>query len=77
MAGFGIVLAAFKKDPSREFRRVGWTPGKMVTAQGEPVMPEPYVYYFDANGRLQMWLNVQTDILADDWELVVEEEVEE
>lgn len=55
-------------------RRAGWNGKGMWCALQVPdehsKMRRPYIYMSDAQGLLVPWLASQTDILADDWEVV-------
>lgn len=56
--------------------RVGWNGKNMYLALQVPdensKMTLPYVYMFTAQGDLVPWICSQTDLLADDWQVVVE-----
>jgi len=60
-------------------QREGWN-GKgmfleLQTPDAESKMTLPYIYMSTVTGDLVPWLASQTDILADDWQLVELEEV--
>ena len=60
----------------RKIRRAGWNGKGMYVALQKPdehsKMTEPYVYMRTAQGGLIPWLCSQADLLATDWELVVD-----
>lgn len=55
-------------------RRVGWNGKGMYLELQRPdansKMTLPYVYMYTAQGDLVPWLCSQTDLLAEDWEIV-------
>jgi hypothetical protein len=62
--------------------RAGWNGKGMYIQLQEPddgsLMTLPYIYMVTVTGDLVPWLASQTDLLADDWQLVelVDEETE-
>lgn len=54
--------------------RLGWNgPGQKITLQRpdeNSKMTLPYIYITTVQGDLVPWLASQTDILADDWQVV-------
>jgi hypothetical protein len=69
---FGGALHHLKFN--RRLRRAGWN-GKgmwleLQTPDEHSKMTLPYIYMSTAQGDLVPWLASQTDILADDWEVV-------
>ena len=63
-------------NQGRKIRRAGWNGKGMHLALQTPdehsKMTEPYVYMRTAQGGLIPWLCSQADLLATDWELVVD-----
>ena len=71
---FGHALAALKQGET--VLRAGWN-GKdmwlgLVTPDENSKMSLPYIYMRTVQGDLVPWLASQTDMLADDWAIVVE-----
>ena len=58
----------------QHLRRTGWNGKGMWIALQVPdehsKMQRPYIYMNDAQGLLVPWLASQTDILAEDWEVL-------
>lgn len=71
-ASFGAAIMLLKSG--RRVARAGWNGKGMWLALQVPdehsKMRRPYIYMSDAQGLLVPWLASQTDVLADDWELV-------
>lgn len=82
---FGDVIKAMKKNPELKFARKGWN-GKGIYIQLQvpdrySMMTLPYIYMVTDNlksdnpdaprGRVP-WLASQTDMLSDDWSVMVE-----
>lgn len=69
---FGWALRRLKNGES--VQRSGWNGKGMWIALQVPdahsKMQRPYIYLSDAQGLLVPWLASQTDVLADDWQLV-------
>jgi hypothetical protein len=57
-------------------QRIGWNGKNMYIAIQNPdrnsKMTLPYVYMFTAQGDLIPWLCSQADLLARDWQVVIE-----
>ena len=72
MSSFGFALEALKKG--WKLRRTGWNGSGMWIAIHEPSphskMTLPYIYMSTVQGGLVPWVASQTDILAEDWEVV-------
>jgi hypothetical protein len=69
---FGWALSQLKSG--RKVSREGWN-GKgmwlnLQTPDENSKMTLPYIYMKTADGHLVPWLASQTDVLADDWDLV-------
>lgn len=69
---FGLAL--FELKNSRRITREGWNgPGQYLSicppVQGSE-MTLPYIYITTVQGDLVPWLASQTDLLAEDWEVV-------
>jgi len=70
MMDFGNALRALKNG--NRVCRTGWNGKGMwlgYMARRDP-MTLPYLYMSTAQGDLVPWLASQTDILAEDWEIV-------
>lgn len=80
---FGEVIRALKSDPAKRFARAGWNGrGIWISLQvpdKHSMMTHPYIYMDttglqsdnpDAPRDRVPWLASQTDMLADDWEMV-------
>ena len=70
--GFGSAIKALKLGNT--VARSGWN-GKgmwlaLQTPDANSKMTLPYIYMSTAQGGLVPWLASQTDILAEDWEIV-------
>jgi len=67
-----MALAALKQG--YYLTRTGWNgPGQEIALQhpdADSKMTLPYIYISTVDGNLVPWLASQTDLLADDWELV-------
>lgn len=70
--GFGKALEALQSG--RRVTRRGWNGKGMWIALQKPdaysKMTAPYIYMKTADGSLVPWLASQTDLLADDWEVI-------
>jgi hypothetical protein len=71
---FSQALAAVKAGG--RIARSGWNAGGQWVALQVPdehsKMGRPYLYISPVGGGLVPWLASQTDLLADDWELVTD-----
>lgn len=69
---FGQAIEALKEG--KKVQRIGWNGKGMWLALQIPdahsKMQRPYIYMSDAESKLVPWLASQTDILAEDWEIV-------
>lgn len=69
---FGQAIALLKGD--KKVCRTGWNGKGMWLALQRPdshsKMTLPYIYMSTAQGQLVPWVASQTDILAEDWEVV-------
>ena len=69
---FGDAIQALKRG--ERVCRAGWNGKGMWLALQRPdahsKMTLPYIYMRTAQGDLVPWLASQTDLLAEDWELV-------
>lgn len=72
MLDFSMALRALKNGD--RVTRSGWNGKGMWLAVQRPdaasLMTLPYIYMRTAQGDLVPWLASQTDILADDWQIV-------
>jgi len=72
---FGTVLGMLKTGHKQQ--RDGWNGKGMWIALQVPdehsKMTLPYIYMKTADGKLVPWLASQTDLLANDWRLFVED----
>lgn len=68
--GFSGALVALKAG--RKVARAGWNGKGMWIALwcAVPPMTLPYLYLSTVDGSLVPWLPSQTDILAEDWQVV-------
>lgn len=70
---FGQALERLKVG--QKVCRAGWNGKGMWLALQSPTplskMTLPYIYMFTAQGDLVPWLASQTDVLAEDWVLVI------
>lgn len=70
----GSVIRGMKRDPYLRFTREGWNGKNQYIMIQNPTqlskMTRPYIYIKTVQGDLVPWLASQTDILADDWEIV-------
>ncbi len=69
---FGNALQVLKSGG--KVQRDGWN-GKglwleLQTPDAHSKMTLPYIYMYTAQGDLVPWLASQTDVLAEDWEIV-------
>lgn len=68
----GAAIAAMR-DGER-MTRIGWNGANQWIALRVPdeysKMRKPYIYISPVDGEFVPWLASQTDILADDWEVV-------
>jgi hypothetical protein len=69
---FGGALVALRSG--RKACRANWNGKDMWIALQVPdthsKMQRPYIYMSDAQGLLVPWLASQTDLLAEDWQVV-------
>lgn len=69
---FSEALEALKQD--KHVARAGWNGKNMHLELQRPdehsKMTRPYIFIHDAQGENVPWLASQTDILADDWQIV-------
>jgi hypothetical protein len=69
---FGVALTELKNG--QRVARAGWNGKGMWIALQVPdansKMGLPYLYMSTVDGKLVPWLASQTDMLAEDWELV-------
>lgn len=69
---FGNALIMLKEG--YKVQRSGWNGKNMWINLQTPTetskMTLPYIYMYTAQGDLVPWLASQTDVLAEDWELV-------
>ena len=69
---FGFALDALRRG--EKVRRAGWNGKGMWLALQVPdahsKMSLPYIYMSTVTGDLVPWLASQTDMLAEDWEVV-------
>lgn len=72
MAGFETALAALKAG--KQAARTGWNGTGMWVALQVPdensKMRRPYLYMSPIDGAFVPWVASQTDLLADDWDVV-------
>jgi hypothetical protein len=72
LMNFGAALAALKAN--HKVGRTGWNGKDMWIALQIPdsgsKMTRPYLYLRAVDGALVPWVASQTDVLAEDWELV-------
>jgi hypothetical protein len=70
---FGLALKALKTGS--RVARIGWNGKgmwlKLQTPDANSKMTLPYIYMSTAQGDLVPWLASQTDVLAEDWMLVI------
>ena len=71
---FGDIIKGLKKNKNAKYARKGWNGKWMWISLQVPdehsMMNPPYIYMNTVSGKLVPWLASQTDMLADDWELV-------
>ncbi len=71
---FGIGEAVYQLEKGSRIARAGWNGKNMWLALQVPdansKMTLPYVYMRTAQGDLVPWLCSQTDLLAQDWDIV-------
>ena len=74
MSGVDFGTAIFCLKRGDRVARAGWNGKGMWLALQVPdehsKMRRPYIYMSDAQGLLVPWLASQTDMLAEDWEVV-------
>jgi len=74
MRNFDIGLAVFYLNRGEKVARSGWNGKNMYLMLQVPdansKMTLPYVYMKTADNKLVPWLCSQTDLLANDWEVV-------
>ena len=72
MSDFGMALSALKDG--KYVTRAGWNGKNMWLGLQVPdahsKMSLPYIYMCTAQGDLVPWLASQTDMLAEDWEVL-------
>lgn len=72
MHDFGKALLLLKMG--KRVRRMGWNGKGMWLSLQKPdahsKMTLPYIYMSTVSGDLVPWLASQTDILAEDWDLI-------
>jgi hypothetical protein len=70
MKTFGDAVEALKRG--RFVRRSGWNGKGMWLGMNPQTMPRilPYIFMSTVTGDIVPWLASQTDMLAEDWELV-------
>lgn len=72
MHDFGKALLLLKMG--KRVRRMGWNGKGMWLSLQKPdahsKMTLPYIYICTVSGDLVPWLASQTDILAEDWDLI-------
>lgn len=70
---FGQAIAALKAG--QKVARAGWNGKNMWLGLQVPdantKMTLPYIYMFTAQGDLVPWLASQTDVLAEDWSILL------
>jgi len=70
---FGQAIEALKLG--QKVARAGWNGKNMWLALQRPdahsKMTLPYIYMFTAQGDLVPWLASQTDVLAEDWSILL------
>ena len=70
---FGEAIRALRSQ--QRVARTGWNGKGMWLELQVPdaysKMSLPYIYMYTAQGDLVPWLASQTDVLADDWQLVL------
>ena len=70
---FGQAIAALKAG--QKVARAGWNGKNMWLGLQEPnansKMTLPYIYMYTAQGDLVPWLASQTDVLAEDWSILL------
>lgn len=78
MRGIKIGEAVSALQAGRRVRRAGWNGKgmwlKLQVPDEHSKMTLPYVYMYTADKQLVPWLCSQSDLLADDWELVTGDE---
>ena len=72
MMNFGEALQALKQG--ERVSRLGWNgKGQWIELQvpdENSKMGKPYIYISPVDGELVPWLASQTDLLAEDWEIL-------
>lgn len=78
LLNFGNVIQGLKHDNSLRYSRKGWNgPNQFISIQNpdkNSKMRKSYLYISPVDGQLVPWLASQTDMLADDWYLVLGDE---
>lgn len=73
VGSFGVAIDALKNGNC--VARKGWNGKNMWLGLQKPdehsKMSLPYIYMCTAQGDLVPWLASQTDMLSDDWQLVI------
>ncbi len=76
LLNFGNVIQGLKADSTLRYARKGWNATNQFISIQRPdensKMRKPYLYIKPVDGELVPWLASQTDMLADDWYLVLE-----
>lgn len=77
MVDFGEVIKFLKNSPLGHYAfRDGWNgKGQYIKLQvpdDNSKMDLPYIYIRTVDGKLVPWLASQTDMLAEDWYLMIE-----
>ena len=75
MSDFGFALKELKKG--NRVSRSGWNGKGMWVNLQNPTdfskMSLPYIYMKTVDGKFVPWLANQTDVLSDDWEVLLED----
>ena len=72
---FGEALEHIKQGPTYKVQRKGWN-GKgmwisVQTPDEHSKMRRPYIYMYPVDGELVPWLASQSDMLENDWQMVI------
>jgi len=69
---FGAALIALQEG--QRVTRAGWNEANMFLQLQVPdehsKMQQPYIYMIPVDGKLVPWLASQTDMLAQDWQVI-------
>lgn len=72
---FGEALKLIMDTPDQKVYRRGWNGGGQWLMIQRPdtnsKMKKPYIYISPVDGELVPWVASQTDLLAEDWAVVV------